>query len=134
MNIKYKLNPQETIMRHLYYVLPAIVVMIGLTPAVSAEQTVTSVVGYVQTETIRNDRDAEFARIDTSGDGAINFNEFQKHAQLENEYEMFNMNDSNNDDLLTIDEFRFFSKSGPANSSKENSSTVYNFNQTGMNK
>lgn len=87
-----------------------LVVLIGLTSAVSAEQTVTSVVGYVQTETIRNDRDTEFAKIDASGDGAINFNELQKRAQLENEYEMFNMNDTNNDDLLTIDEFRLSAK------------------------
>jgi Ca2+-binding EF-hand superfamily protein len=102
-------------------------------PAMSS-QTVTSVVGYTHTETITNERDAEFYLIDLSKDGAINFHEFQKHAQLENEYEMFNMNDSNNDDLLTIEEFRVFSKSGPANSSVGLSGTNYNFNKSAITK
>lgn len=105
-------------------------------PSFAAEKThtVTEVVGYVQTEQVINDRDAEFRKIDTSGDGAINFKEFQKFAVLENEYEMFNMNDSNNDDLITIEEYRVFSKSGPARVSDGPSMTNYNFNKGPVNR
>ncbi len=99
--------------------------------APSFAREVKQVVGYVKTETTYNDRDAEFHKIDTSGDSAINFKEFQKFAQLENEYEMFNMNDTNNDDLLTIDEYRVFSKQGPARVAGGPSMTSYNFNRAG---
>ncbi|PZQ44581.1 MAG: hypothetical protein DI551_09830 [Micavibrio aeruginosavorus] len=92
---------------------------------------VKQVVGYVKTETTYSNRDAEFHKIDTSGDGAINFNEFQKYAVLENEYELFNMNDTNNDDLITIDEYRVFSKQGPARVASGPSTTNYNFNKKG---
>ncbi len=100
--------------------------------APSFAREVRKVVGYVNTETIYNDRDAEFRRADTSGDGALNFNEFQRAALLQNEYEMFVANDSNNDDLLTIEEFRVFSKSGPAKVATGNSMTKYNFNRAGI--
>lgn len=100
--------------------------------APSFAREVTNVVGYVKTETIINDRDAEFSKIDTSGDGAINFKEFQKYALLENEYEMFKTNDTNNDDLLTIEEYRVFSKSGPAKVANGLSLTNYNFNRSGI--
>ena len=82
--------------------------------APSFAREVTEVVGYVKTTTVIHDRDAEFAQIDESRDGAINFKEFQKAAMLENEYEIFNMNDNNKDQLLTIDEWRDFSKTGPS--------------------
>lgn len=95
---------------------------------------VKQVVGYVTTEQIVTDRDAEFRRLDTSGDGAVNFKEFQRGVILENEYEVFKMNDTNNDDLLTIDEFRVFSKSGPAKVSEGPSHTNYNFNKGPINK
>ncbi len=95
-------------------------------------RTETEVVGYVKTETVINDRDAEFARIDTSGDGAINFKEFERYARLDNEYEMFKMNDTNNDDLLTIEEYRVFSKQGPARVANGPSHTNYNFNKKGV--
>lgn len=100
------------------------------TPGFAKE--VKELVGYVKTTTILNDRDAEFAKMDTSGDGAVNFKEFQKVAILENEYEMFNMNDANNDDLLSIEEYRNFSKEGPARVSDGPSRTHYNFNQKPM--
>ena len=100
--------------------------------APSFAREIKEVVGYVKTETIYNDRDAEFQRHDTSGDGAINFKEFQNAAVLENEYELFNMNDTNNDDLLTIEEFRVFSKSGPAKVASGASMTNYNFNRVGV--
>lgn len=87
------------------------------------------VVGYVETTTTYNDRDAEFRKADTSGDGALNLNEFMAASMFENEYEMFNMNDTNNDDLLTIEEFRNFSKFGPARISAGPAMTTYNFNQ-----
>ena len=94
---------------------------------------VTEVVGYVKTETTYSDRDAEFHKIDTSGDGAINFKEFQKYAHLENEYEMFNMNDTNNDELLTIEEYRSFSKWGPERATEGGPArTTFNFNKPGV--
>lgn len=96
-------------------------------PSFAREET--RVVGYVQTETVVSDRDAEFRKVDESGDGAINFKEFQKHALLENEYEIFDMNDTNNDQLITIDEWRLFSKHGPQRVSNGPSSTNYNFNK-----
>ncbi len=92
---------------------------------------VKNIVGYVETTTTYSDRDAEFRKIDTSGDGAINFNEFQRYAILENEYEMFKMNDTNNDDLLTLDEYRVFSKQGPARVADGPSMTNFNFNKKG---
>ncbi len=101
--------------------------------APSFAREVKQVVGYVETETTYSDRDAEFHKIDTSGDGAINFKEFQKYAVLENEYEMFKMNDTNNDDLLTIDEYRVFSKQGPARVSDGPSMVHYNFNKKAQN-
>ena len=82
--------------------------------APSFAREVTEVVGYVKTEKFIGDRDNEFRSIDTSGDGAINFNEFQRAAMLENEYEIFNMNDNNKDQLLSIEEWRDFSKTGPS--------------------
>ena len=100
--------------------------------APSFAREVTEVVGYVKTETTLNDRDAEFHKIDESGDGAINFKEFQKHALLENEYEIFDMNDTNNDQLITIDEYRVFSKHGPARVSNGPEMTRYNFNNKGV--
>lgn len=87
------------------------------------------VVGYVETTETISKRDAAFRRLDTSGDGAINFKEFQKGVILENEYAMFKMNDTNNDDLLTIDEFQVFSKQGPARVADGPSMTNYNFNK-----
>ncbi len=99
--------------------------------APSFAREVKQVVGYVKTETTLNDRDAEFHKIDTSADGAINFKEFQRYALLENEYELFNMNDTNNDDLLTIDEYRVFSKQGPARVAEGPSMTNFNFNKKG---
>lgn len=100
--------------------------------APSFAREVKQVVGYVETTTVYNDRDAEFKKADKSGDGALNFKEFQAAAILENEFEMFNMNDTNNDDLLTIDEFRVFSKSGPAKVAGGPSMTNYNFNRGGV--
>lgn len=97
------------------------------TPSFARE--VKELVGYVKTETTYSNRDAEFHKADTSGDGAINFKEFQAAAVMENEYEMFNMNDTNNDDLLTIEEFRNFSKMGPARVASGPGMTYYNFNQ-----
>jgi Ca2+-binding EF-hand superfamily protein len=96
-------------------------------PAEAREQK--DLIGYTVSEQVINDRDAEFRKADTSGDGAINFKEFQAAAMLENEYEMFDMNDANNDQLLTIEEFRTFSKMGPARVSNGPSMTSYNFNQ-----
>ena len=61
-------------------------------------------------------------------DGAINFKEFQKHAILENEYEMFDMNDTDNDQLLSLEEYRNFSKEGPARDASGPILTQYNFN------
>lgn len=109
------------------------VAAIAITAAApSFAREVKQVVGYVETTTTYNDRDAEFRKIDDSGDGAINFKEFQSYALLENEYEMFKTNDTNNDDLLTIDEYRVFSKSGPAKVAGGPSMTNYNFNKGGI--
>ena len=108
------------------------VAAIAVTFAVpSFAREVTEVVGYVETTTTYNDRDAEFRKIDDSQDGAINFKEFQDYALLENEYELFKMNDTNNDDLLTLDEYRVFSKQGPARVASGPSMTSYNFNKKG---
>lgn len=101
---------------------------------VHKKRNVKEVVGYVQTESVINQRDALFHKTDTSGDGAINFKEFQRAAMFDNNYAMFKMNDTNNDDLLTIDEFRVFSKSGPARVSYGPAHTNYNFNKTPINK
>ncbi len=100
--------------------------------APSLAREIKEVVGYVKTETTYSDRDAEFAKADTSGDGALNLKEFMAASMFENEYEMFNMNDTNNDDLLTIDEFRVFSKWGPARTADGPSMTHYNFNKPGV--
>lgn len=97
--------------------------------APSEAREVKQVVGYVQTTEVISDRDDAFRKLDTSGDGAINFKEFQRGVVFENEYEMFKMNDTNNDDLLTMDEFHSFSKQGPARVSDGPSMTNYNFNQ-----
>lgn len=99
--------------------------------APSFAREVKQVVGYVETTKTYNDRDAEFRKADKSGDGAINFNEFMAASVFENEYEMFKMNDTNNDDLLTLDEFRVFSKQGPARVANGASMTNYNFNKKG---
>ena len=110
--------------------LGAAVAAIAITTATpSFAREVKTVVGYVKTETIYNDRDAEFARIDDNHDGVVNFKEFQRNAQLDNEYEMFNMNDGNNDDVLSIEEFRKFSKQGPALTSSGPNGTYTNFNK-----
>lgn len=97
--------------------------------APSFAKEVKQVVGYVETTTTYSNRDAEFKRLDTSGDGAINFNEFQAGSMFDNEYEMFNMNDTNSDHLLTMEEYRNFSKYGPARVSTGPTFTHYNFNQ-----
>lgn len=118
----------------------AIVALVGIvtTPSFAAgsqkkpSHRVNEMVGYVETDTVVNDRDAEFRKIDTSGDGAINFKEFQRYALLDNEYEMFKMNDTNNDDLLTIDEYRVFSKWGPERVAYGPGQTTYNFNRSGV--
>ena len=110
----------------------AAIAITAATPSFARE--VKQIVGYVKTETTTSNRDAEFHKADTSGDGAINFNEFMAASVFENEYEMFNMNDSNNDELLTIEEFRVFSKSGPARVSTGPSHTKYNFNQGNFNR
>jgi Ca2+-binding EF-hand superfamily protein len=108
------------------------VAAIAITAAApSFAREVKQVVGYVETTTTYSDRDAEFKKADTSGDGALNFKEFMAASMFENEYEMFNMNDTNNDDLLTIDEFRVFSKQGPARVASGPSMTNYNFNKKG---
>ena len=105
----------------------AAVAIVAATPSFARE--VKEVVGYVKTETTYSNRDAEFHKADKSGDGAINFNEFQNASVLENEFEMFDMNDTNDDQLLTIDEFRNFSKWGPARTADGPSMTSYNFNK-----
>ncbi len=97
--------------------------------APSFAREVKQVVGYVETTETLSNRDAAFRKADTSGDGAINFNEFMAASVFENEFEMFKMNDTNNDNLLTIDEFRVFSKTGPARVSNGPSHTSYNFNK-----
>lgn len=95
--------------------------------APSFAREVTEVVGYVKTEHYISERDNEFARVDENRDGVINFKEFQKDAMLENEYEIFNMNDNNGDELLSLQEWREFSKTGPSrNNAGFNTS---NFNQ-----
>jgi Ca2+-binding EF-hand superfamily protein len=81
-------------------------------PSFAREET--RVVGYVNTETYISDRDNEFARIDDNKDGVISFKEFQRHAMLENEYEIFNMNDNDKDKVLSLQEWRDFSKTGPS--------------------
>jgi Ca2+-binding EF-hand superfamily protein len=105
----------------------AAIIITAASPSFARE--VKEIVGYVKTETTYNDRDAEFHKADKSGDGAINFGEFQNAAVLENEFEMFDMNDTNDDQLLTIEEFRNFSKFGPARTADGPSMTSYNFNQ-----
>lgn len=94
--------------------------------------TVTDVVGYVKTETTYSDRDAEFMKADTNGDGAMNLKEFMAASMFENEYEMFKMNDANNDDILDIEEFRVFSKWGPQRSADGPARTSFNFNKPGV--
>ena len=81
---------------------------------------------------IINDRDPIFLKIDTSGDGAININEFQKATMLENEYEIFNMNDSNNDELISVDEYQHFSKYGPVRLDGNPSNMNFNSNRQVM--
>jgi Ca2+-binding EF-hand superfamily protein len=98
--------------------------------APSFAREVTEVVGYVKTETYISDRDDEFRKIDTSGDGAINFKEFQRAAMLENEYEIFNMNDNNHDQLLSIQEWRDFSKTGPSRTNTGFNTSNFNKNPT----
>jgi len=99
------------------------------TAAPSFAREVTNVVGYVKTETVYNDRDAEFAKADENHDGNLSFKEFQKAALLDNEYEMFKMNDTNNDGILSLDEFRKFSKQGPARVGGQANGTITNFNK-----
>jgi hypothetical protein len=92
----------------------AAVTMAVTLSAPSFAREVTEVVGYVKTETYISERDNEFATIDDNRDGVIDFKEFQRHAMLENEYEIFNMNDNNKDRVLSIEEWRDFSKTGPS--------------------
>jgi hypothetical protein len=115
----------------------ATLAIIAANPSFSRDtekRNVREVVGYVQTTTTFHDRDAEFSRADTSGDGAVNFKEFQAASMFENEFEMFDMNDTNDDQLLTIEEFRAFSKWGPARTSDGSSMINYNFNKRGSSK
>ena len=105
----------------------AAIAITAATPSFARE--VKEVVGYVKTETTTSTRDAQFHDADKSGDGAINFNEFQNAAVMENEFEMFDMNDTNDDQLLSIEEFRAFSKWGPARTADGPSMTNYNFNK-----
>ena len=119
-------------MKKLTLMLGASAMIAGFAATADARE-VKKVVGYVKTETTYSDRDAEFHKYDTSGDGAINFKEFERAALLDNEYEIFKMNDTNNDDLLTIDEYRVFSKWGPERSADNGpSQTRYNFNRPGV--
>jgi len=89
-----------------------------------------TIVGYIETTTITNERDAMFHKIDTNKDGYIDFKEFQRAALLSNEYSIFVMNDTNNDKFLSIDEYRNFSKQGPAHGERLNSTSTFNFNKS----
>ena len=100
--------------------------------APSFAREVTEVVGYVKTEHYISERDSLFAKVDENRDGAINFKEFQNAALLENEYEIFKMNDTNNDELLTLDEYRVFSKWGPERAADGPAQTSFNFNKPGV--
>lgn len=112
----------------------ATLALVAASPAFAAEahsntpHTVTEVVGYVKTETTISTRDAEFAKADKNGDGILSFKEFADAAMLENEYMMFNMNDTNNDGVLDISEYRSFSKQGPARIKKSFSRSGTNDN------
>ncbi len=115
-------------MKHLMLGLGVAAIAITMS-APSFAREVKTVVGYVETTETTSNRDAEFRRADKSGDGAINFNEFQNASMFENEFEMFDMNDTNDDQLLSIEEFRAFSKTGPARVSNGPSMVNYNFNK-----
>jgi hypothetical protein len=113
--------------------LGAAVAALAVTAAApSFAREVTEVVGYVKTETTYSDRDAEFQKADTNGDGVMDLKEFMNASMFENEYEMFNMNDADNNDVLSIDEFRVFSKWGPQRSADGPARTTYNFNKPGV--
>jgi hypothetical protein len=129
--ILYAIKVKENIMKKLMLgaALAALVVTVS---APSFAREVKEIVGYVKTETTYSDRDAEFAKADTSADGALNFKEFQAASILENEFELFDMNDANDDQLLTLDEFRVFSKWGPQRTAAGPSMTSYNFNKPGV--
>lgn len=113
--------------------LAATVAAVAVTAAApSFAREVTEVVGYVKTETTYSTRDAEFHDADKNGDGVMDLKEFMNASMFENEYEMFKMNDANNDDLLSIDEFRVFSKWGPQRGTDGPARTTYNFNKPGV--
>ncbi len=99
--------------------------------APSFAREIKEVVGYVKTETTYSPRDDKFMEMDMNGDGIVDFKEFQRKAMFENNYEMFKMNDTNNDNLLSMEEYRTFSKWGPSRTADGPSMTSYNFNKPG---
>lgn len=116
-------------------ILTAAVATVAITAsAPSFAREVKEIVGYVKTETVINQRDATYAEMDRNGDGMVDFKEFQRKAMFDNNYAMFKMNDTNNDDLLSLEEFRNFSKHGPARVATDGpSGTHYNFNKRPIN-
>lgn len=88
--------------------------IMALTCGLAEAREVNTFNGYIYKNETVNARDAVFVSIDRNHDGAINFKEFQRAAMLENEYEIFNMNDTNNDNIISPEEYRNFSKDGPS--------------------
>ncbi len=102
-------------MKKFTLLMSATIVALSFGAASTAQaREVTEIVGYVKTtETIVPVRDNEFAEMDKNQDGVVTFKEFQDGVILEHEYEIFKLNDINNDGVLSLDEYRKFSKFPP---------------------
>lgn len=89
--------------------------------------TVTEVVGYEETiEYTVPQKDEAFAKMDTNRDGVVTFNEFRNNTNHTEPYGVFTRIDSNQDDLVQLDELRVFSKT---KGSHTESSSRFNFNK-----
>src|SRR5262245_56895299 len=86
---------------------------IMVSPALARE--IKEVVGYKETvEIVVPEKDDTFRKIDTDNNGAVNFKEFQKASLLNNEYEIFDRIDLNQDEVVSLEEYREFDKTkGP---------------------
>lgn len=88
---------------------------------------VTELVGYEETvEVTVPAKDAAFVKLDTNGDGRVEFNEFRNNTMHDEPYGVFAMMDTNQDKWVSIEELRGFSKTKGGGTT---SASRFNFNK-----
>ncbi len=89
--------------------------------------TVTEVVGYEETISYTVPaKDEAFAKMDKDANGVVTFKEFRGATNHTEPYGVFTRIDTNQDDLIQLDELRVFSKT---KGSHTESSSRFNFNK-----